>query len=450
MTDKKPPLEEENFNQADDTKEINNLSDISEPSFSEDLPPKKLAEQVQFPPTSGYEKRKEEELAKISQKIEANRPLTTKKQTRRWWIKTVLILLLCVGSILLMLTLGNYINDGQQLSFVGMLQQIRVNYFLLLIAIILLNMFLESMVYAYLLKVSTGKFRMRNSMKTMFLGKYYDGVTPLSTGGQPFQIYYLHKKDIPTGVASAVPLARYVITTVVWCLFSLVMLAIAPAFLGATSNVALSTSILVIAWISLAVNFAVPVTVVFVSIFPRTGKKLIIRIVWLLHKMRIVKNRYRTSKKWVYELGEYSNAIKTLFKRWTKLIPLFFLCLLQTLVNTAIPFFTVLALMPNNPPAELFLQMLCLCIVSQASADLFPTPGNSGAVELSTTFVFSTVVGIEPVLGWVVLIWRFFTYYVYIVTGIGINIFEIIRGAVRRNRALKLEQLQRNQEDETE
>ena len=38
---------------------------------------------------------------------------------------------------------------------------------------------------------------------------------------------------------------------------------------------------------------------------------------------------------------------------------------------------------------------------------------------------------------WIIIVWRFLTYYVYILTGIGINVFEIIRSAVRNRRAKK-------------
>ena len=44
---------------------------------------------------------------------------------------------------------------------------------------------------------------------------------------------------------------------------------------------------------------------------------------------------------------------------------------------------------------------------------------------------------IDPVVGWVILVWRFLTYYIYILSGIGINVFEIIRDAVRNRRAEK-------------
>ena len=106
----------------------------------------------------------------------------------------------------------------------------------------------------------------------------------------------------------------------------------------------------------------------------------------------------------------------------------------------ALPYFAVLALAGPEVTVNhglLLLQIMCLTMVSFYSASFIPTPGNSGASEAMTTLVFLTVTGINNILGWVILLWRFATYYVYILTGIGISIFEIIRSAIRNKRANK-------------
>ena len=60
-------------------------------------------------------------------------------------------------------------------------------------------------------------------------------------------------------------------------------------------------------------------------------------------------------------------------------------------------------------------------------------------MEATGSLIFSTVTSIQPMLGWVVLVWRFFTYYIYILSGIGISIFEVIRDAVRQKRRTREE-----------
>lgn len=136
----------------------------------------------------------------------------SKKQWRKFWIKTAFMLILIVFSIVIMFTIGSYVSkDKGQISFLTLLKTIDYRYFALLLGVLLLYVLVESCKYAYLMKITTGKFRFRTAVKVMMIGKYYDGITPLSTGGQPFQILYLHKRKSPKGIASALPLVRYIV-----------------------------------------------------------------------------------------------------------------------------------------------------------------------------------------------------------------------------------------------
>ena len=78
-------------------------------------------------------------------------------------------------------------------------------------------------------------------------------------------------------------------------------------------------------------------------------------------------------------------------------------------------------------------------MISFYSASLVPTPGNSGASETTASLIFATALSSSAggALGWVILIWRLLTFYIYILAGLGINVFEIARSAYRRHRAAK-------------
>ncbi len=356
-----------------------------------------------------------------------------KSGNKGWWIKTILLLALVVLSIVLLFTLGDHLagEEDPQRSFIHMLKGINYSYLALLLAIVVFYILVESSKYAYMLKIYTGKFRFRIAVKTMFLGKYYDGITPLSTGGQPFQIYYLHKKGIPGGTAGVIPIARYLVYSICMTILSVVMLSIAPRYLppGTVKATALSLS-----WVSLGINILFPVTIVLFSLFPKPSKKCILFIVSLLSRLHIVKRKYTVSIKFVREMQDYSNCLKQFWKSFYKFIPLIFLSILECLLFVTLPFFVVLALGNIKPDFNLVVQIACLVIISRYSSLLIPTPGNTGAMEAASSLVFSTVEGIGAVLGWTVLVWRFLTYYVYILSGIGINIFEVVRSAVKKRR----------------
>ena len=115
----------------------------------------------------------------------------SRSQLRSWLIKTVLMLALIAVSIVLMFSIGNYVTGGEheRVNFIQFLKLLDYRRFALLLAVLLLYLAVESAKYAYLLKVSTGKFCWRVSIKTMFLGKYYDGITPSAWAGRPSRSY---------------------------------------------------------------------------------------------------------------------------------------------------------------------------------------------------------------------------------------------------------------------
>ncbi len=368
-----------------------------------------------------------------------------KKSMRNWWIKTTFILVLIIVSIVVMFGITKYIPGGEATERLSeLVKGINTDFLLILLAVCVFYILVETAKYAYMLKISTGKFRFRVSFKTMFLGKYYDGITPMSTGGQPFQIYYLHKKhDIPKGAATAIPLVRYLVSAFVVTIISIVLLAITPG-LNLEKSV-LTTTMYALSWVSIALNCFFPLVIIFFSMFPNKTKRILAGIISLLAKLRLVKRKYATMKRWIYELNEYSRSIKGFTKKFYELIPVIFLSALETMISYSVPFFTVLAIAGSGegailPTAELYVQVICLSMLTRYTALLVPTPGNTGAAEASGILAFSTVAAMIPSkIGWAVLIWRFLTYYIYILTGIGINIFEIIRSAVRNKRAQKRE-----------
>ena len=388
-----------------------------------------------------YQSSKERDLEKLEKEMEERSSNNTKKKKWKTAIKVILLTALIGLSIGLMFGLGDYIH-GDTLGFVDMLKTtFEWKYFLIFLAAILAYIFFESLKYAYLLKISTGKWRLKNSIKVMFLGKYYDGITPLGTGGQPFQIYYLHKRDVPAGIATAVPLVKYIVTTFVFGIMCAVFLGMAPGQFESDSAVSdkLTLSCMIIAWIALAFNMLIPTVMILLSAFPKVGKKIIVWIVKVLHKMHIVKHKYPVTKKYVYEVAEYRNALKLLIRKWYMLIPLILITVVESFLYITMPFFAVTAVAGAvaPPSVDLLVQIWCLAAVSFFSASWVPTPGNAGAQETTTSIVFATITAISldfNVVGWVVFAWRFTTFYLYIIVGVLMTLFSMIRDAVRAKR----------------
>ena len=451
MDENKPeaPLSEEEVT-ANEPTASNEEVTANEPVLSEEEAERREKEALEAADgddfAARYQASKERELKKLTQEIEEQSQINTKKKKWKTALKFIFLAALIGLSIGLMFGLGDYIHGDKTLGFVAMLKEtFNWRYFLVFVAAVVAFIFFESLKYSYLLKISTGKWRLKNSVKVMFLGKYYDGITPLGTGGQPFQIYYLHKRNVPAGAATAVPLVKYIVSTFVFGILSAVFLGLAPSQFESNSAVLgkLTLSFMIIAWFGVVFHLLVPTAMVLLSAFPKVGKKIIAWIVKVLHKMHIVKRKYSATKKYVYEISEYRNALKLLIRKWYKLIPLLLIAIVAAFLHLTMPFYAVLAIAGNTPDVvpsgELLVQIMCLSAVSFYSATLVPTPGNSGASETTTFFVFSTIAGIGSVVGWVVFAWRFTSFYLYIIVGVCMTVFSMIRDGVRARRQRKLQ-----------
>ena len=93
--------------------------------------------------------------------------------------------------------------------------------FLIFVAVVfVLVMLFDSLRTHLLLFKATRLHRPFLSYKSTAICRYYDCITPFSFGGQPFQIFYLNSRGVRAGIASSVPLAKYMFSQISFCLIS--------------------------------------------------------------------------------------------------------------------------------------------------------------------------------------------------------------------------------------
>ena len=130
----------------------------------------------------------------------AKKPLNVKRIKSVLW-NVFLVAVIAVGIISLLGVVKEIGHDGS--SFGEVMRGASPLFFVVLAAVVAAGMALDVAKFCIIGKTVTGKYRLGASIKTNFLGKYYDAVTPFATGGQPMQIYYLNTKGISGGNSSA-------------------------------------------------------------------------------------------------------------------------------------------------------------------------------------------------------------------------------------------------------
>lgn len=300
---------------------------------------------------------------------------------------------------------------------------IRFDFWYLLVVFVLLGAVLlaETCVFSYLLKQTTGRRRFSTAYKVAEIGKYYDCVTPMATGGQAFQVSYLKSRGVPIHTSLSIPLAKYVFGQIAWVLISLVCLIIS------WTDKSYGTFVSIASILGFIFSSIILFITVFLSICKTVGKKLVVRCLKLLHKMKIVKNYDKQYEKLTKYISDFQDIMKQYAKSPKDFLVLTFLSIAKNIFNYSIPFFIVHFFIPGLEGTMYLKLFVMTCLVDLASS-FFPLPGGTGMNEISFTAAFGSVVGQTNILVWVLLLWRFCSYYFYLLQGVCILSYDMAYG----------------------
>ena len=87
----------------------------------------------------------------------------------------------------------------------------------------------------------------------------------------------------------------------------------------------------------------------------------------------------------------------------------------------SIPYFVLKAFGAGNA----FIDIFFMCVYTYAAVTYIPTPGNAGAAEGTFYALFKTLKSGN--IFWAMLIWRFLSYYMFLVTGVGIYVYNFVK-----------------------
>lgn len=297
------------------------------------------------------------------------------------------------------------------------LSEVKINWWLLLPATFcfLIAMTCEIGKYVLMMReMSKGKhaFNARRARKvarrTVLLGRYYDNITPAAIGGQPFQIYYMRKNsNLPHGASTSVPIFGMISGQI-----GFIMIAVLCFLFG---SVTINNAVLIgTACFGLLFYAFWPVVVMIATFLPKATTELIGICVKFLAKIRIVKNETKTIEKTEYEVNEYAKCVRKILRTKGLFFKTVLLSVLFHVLVSMIPFFVLTAFGGKVD----FLPCFVTTVAVTSAVYFVPTPGNAGAAEGTFYVVFSALS--SGYVFWAMLVWRFFSYYVYILMGLAV------------------------------
>ena len=347
----------------------------------------------------------------------SNEKAIEKRQVIFKKIFTALFVILTVG-VLAMTAYKDFSADNIA-SFSEIMSHFAKNwyYFLLAILCFVLTYVFEGLKLSFMLKATTGKFRFRLCLETAVYYRYYDYITPLGTGGQPFAIYHLSKRGVETGAALSLPLASFFFYQV-----GFAVLVIAGLIFNACNVLNLNQYItpaltgLAIAGLFLGLIF--PTLIIVFSLMPKTCGKLVTFFIKLASKLKLVKNPDALIEKSMNSVRHNTECIKQIAKNKLVFGLSILFGILQHLALSSIAYFTLKGFSFNDPLNGFYewSQMMIVAMLMYSAVSFVPTPGNSGAADLTFYAVFSATL-VAGISFTAMITWRILCYYSYVVIG---------------------------------
>ncbi len=316
----------------------------------------------------------------------------------------ILVLAILIILIILVCSLGDIKSIVSVLA-----NQTNYLYILVCIGIVILYCILFQASLTIIVKHKYKDISIKDSMFISGSEFFFNGITPFSSGGQPFQAYALKAKKMKLSDSTSALLLNFLVYQIVMNLFSVVCLI---AYFSR-----LKEQVDNFIWL-LIVGFSINMIMMLFIIAIGTTKiagRIMVKLLTLLSKIKFLKkllsNKIESFQTYVEEM---QSAFKEMGKSKSVIFGSFILKALGLVCYYAIPFFIFYAIGVDLSFKNLF-YVIAMTSFALTISIWVPTPGSSGGAELAFTTLFQgLLVGYVDASNLAVsgmLLWRLLTYY---------------------------------------
>ena len=307
-------------------------------------------------------------------------------------------------------------------NFFDVINQIltmNIGYLLIAFSLIFIFFLFKSLsIYSFCKKINKN-FKFKESVQLILRTQFFNAVTPFATGGQPYQIYYLKQCNIEYTTATGIVLENFIVYQIALVLLGIIALIINTTFNLFSSN-NLLTKLITLGFI---INTLVIVVMFIVAFSKKMNKFLITLGINILTKLKLVKNKEKTLKKWNNNINDFHEGAKKLLEDKKTFIGNIIFNFLGLCCLYSIPVFILYSMGEFN-----IINILEAIVVSayvMILGSFVPIPGGSGGLEYGfVSFYGNFITGSK--LSATMLVWRFITYYFSMILGaIALNVKKV-------------------------
>lgn len=305
----------------------------------------------------------------------------------------------------------------------------------LLIGMIAMTIFIscEAINVRRILKGLGEKTTFFKNLKYALIGFFFSAITPAATGGQPMEIYYMHKDGISVANSTLALLVQ------------LMSLQIVNLSVGITSvlfnyEVINNGGLVLLAIIGIILNSGALVLLI-IGIFSRRLSKGLINIAVKILKFFRKKNIEELQEKMERELTKYQEDSEYIKKNKRVIIKSVLTTLVQMLVYYTVPFFVYKAYGLNE---HCIIRIMSLQALLYTTVSGIPSPGSVGVSEGGFLGIFRNVFP-ETLINSAMILNRVINFYLLVTVSAVIVIICTLKDKKQEKLEQKIENLEESE-----
>lgn len=281
-------------------------------------------------------------------------------------------------------------------------------YFLIAVLLLIIYRIMTSITYYNIIKINNEKVPFLKCFQINLMILFFHGITPFSGGGQPMEIYYLHKESLTITKSTNITIQNFIIYQI-----SLVIVGAIALIYNNIYNIFPNTNLIK----SLVVlGFTINLLVLLLSFILSYSKKIqniiVNKGIIILNKLNIIKDKEKTFNNLNEYLNNFHKNMKRLNQHKKTVLSLIILNILAIFTLYSIPYILSLGM---NIKLSLINTIVATAYV-MIIGSFIPIPGGTGGIEYGFVFFYNYLIK-GNIANALMLVWRFITYYLGMIFG---------------------------------
>lgn len=286
---------------------------------------------------------------------------------------------LIIFILLIILTFYIILKDQDITEIAKVLQSVRLEYVLIAIIAMLIYFFLETVNMGRTLRTLEEKSSFMQNFKYVLIGFFFSSITPAASGGQPMQIYYMHKNGISVAnstLSLLINLCSFQIITISFAMISLFF-----------NNKYLTTGLVWLFIIGVTLN-SIALALLLIGIFSKRLSAWLVKIAVKILSFFKIRNIEDKQEKLEKELFKYQGSAAYIKQNKMVMLKTILTTFIQILFYYSIPFWVYCAFGFGEYN---IIQIISLQAILYATVSGIPLPGAVGVSEGGFLGIFKNV-----------------------------------------------------------